>query len=75
MNQDAIDYGNTPMIDEWDLCSGAFACNNCGLALQLLETDYYDFDHYICRKCGEQLVIPAWEYGEPDEYEDDDDWY
>lgn len=47
-------------------------CQHCGSEMLFKETDYYDFDHYLCLGCGAEFLYPGWWYGEP-EYDDEAD--
>lgn len=59
-----------------------FECPDCKVNMPFDHTDYYDFDIYICPKCGREDAVPQdfylddeglmAEYGE--DYFDDDDY-
>lgn len=60
----------------------AFDCPHCHVEMPFDHTDYYDFDIYICPKCGHELAIPDDFYLDDesllalhgDDYFDDIDW-
>lgn len=48
-------------------------CPNDGSEMKFDHTDYYDFDIYICPKCGHETNFSSDDYGIPEDYEYDDD--
>lgn len=53
-----------------------FYCPKCNIPREYSYTDYYDFDHFICVRCGDDFMFPTDAYDDFDdeEMESDDEW-